>query len=413
MPDASVTTRRVLLGGAAAAGLPLLASARKATAQTLDEGSVALRPIESGRNVVQGQSSAVLPLAVRAVDGQTANLQEWQDSSGNALAAVGPQNGRLVRPGTRGKAPFVWEVGGADFSDGQGGQVFDPVSYFGYNVRDGGEPLQAGEPYASWTIEADYHDGQKRTIEQYLEVRNKANNVNLRPLFFQFNRDATTPQSMFTGARIVGNPLTFCVPDDTLDASRGNSPDRIVAMFWAHNVFEFVGKPGTDANIRVGAAPGQAASLMLGANGTTNAFKLMTVANNLNHAIVSQNSRTVMHIFSTQQGAAGASIAVGAQDNTAAGVFDTAPSHNGLKGLVVRGRSGMTANMLELQDSSSQVLSGFNKGGHFFTAKNSAPADSDIASGQAFLWFDQLTSRLMVKAKDALGRVRTGSVNLS
>lgn len=413
MPDASVTTRRVLLGGAAAAGLPLLASARSAQAQTLEEGSVALRPLESGRNVVQGQSASVLPLVVRAAQGQTANLQEWQDSSGTPVAAIAPQNGRMLRSGTRGKAPFVWEVGGADFPDGQGGQVFDPVSYFGYNVRNGGEPLQAGEPYASWTIEADYHDGQKRTIEQYLEVRNKANTVNLRPLFFQFNRDATTPQSMFTGARIVGNPLTFCVPDDTMDASRGNSPDRIVAMFWPHNVFEFSGRPGFSSSIQVRAETGQASSLVLGAAGNQNAFKLSTVGSNVNHSTFSQNSRTVMHLFSAQSGAAGASIAVGAQDNSAAAVFDTAPSHTGLKGLVVRGRSGIKANLMEIQDSSSAVLSGFNRTGHFFTAKTTAPDSADIGNGQAFLWFDAVQSRLMVRAKDALGRVRSGSVNLS
>ena len=49
------------------------------------------------------------------------------------------------------------------------------------------------------------------------------------------------------------------------------------------------------------------------------------------------------------------------------------------------------------------------------TALHSAPADIDINSGMACLWFDQTNgaSKLMVKAKSANGTVVTGSVALA
>lgn len=46
---------------------------------------------------------------------------------------------------------------------------------------------------------------------------------------------------------------------------------------------------------------------------------------------------------------------------------------------------------------------------------NAAPADADINAGEAFVWFDDTNgaSKMMVKAKQADGTVRTGSVVLS
>lgn len=46
---------------------------------------------------------------------------------------------------------------------------------------------------------------------------------------------------------------------------------------------------------------------------------------------------------------------------------------------------------------------------------HAAPADAAIAAGEAYLWFDQTNgaSKLMVKAKQADGTVKTASVALS
>lgn len=46
---------------------------------------------------------------------------------------------------------------------------------------------------------------------------------------------------------------------------------------------------------------------------------------------------------------------------------------------------------------------------------NSAPADADIAAGELYIWFDSTNgaAKVMFKAKQADGTVRTGSVALS
>jgi hypothetical protein len=46
---------------------------------------------------------------------------------------------------------------------------------------------------------------------------------------------------------------------------------------------------------------------------------------------------------------------------------------------------------------------------------NSAPADGDIAAGELYIWFDKTngSSKIMFKAKQADGTVKTGSVALA
>lgn len=52
--------------------------------------------------------------------------------------------------------------------------------------------------------------------------------------------------------------------------------------------------------------------------------------------------------------------------------------------------------------------------GAFATRAHAAPADAAIATGECYLWFDQTNgaAKLMLKAKQADGTVKTGSVNV-
>jgi hypothetical protein len=50
--------------------------------------AVILAPSSSSRNVIQTTNPAATPLTVKAAAGQTANLQEWQDSTGTTLAQI-------------------------------------------------------------------------------------------------------------------------------------------------------------------------------------------------------------------------------------------------------------------------------------------------------------------------------------
>lgn len=84
-------------------------------------------------------------------------------------------------------------------------------------------------------------------------------------------------------------------------------------------------------------------------------------------------------------------------------------------GIVVTGFTSQSADLVTLKDVAAAVLSRFNKDGYFITKKNSAPADVDLNAGEMAIWFDPTNgaAKLMIKAKETGGTVRTGSISLS
>lgn len=83
--------------------------------------------------------------------------------------------------------------------------------------------------------------------------------------------------------------------------------------------------------------------------------------------------------------------------------------------LGVKAAGSQSASIQEWRDSSSNVLTRINKDGYLMTRKTAAPADADLATGEMALWFDSTNgaAKLMIKAKQADGTVRTGSVALT
>ncbi|MDQ8050735.1 hypothetical protein [Luteibacter sp.] len=81
----------------------------------------------------------------------------------------------------------------------------------------------------------------------------------------------------------------------------------------------------------------------------------------------------------------------------------------------IRAHPSQTAECLRVENSGGTAIAGINKAGAIFTALNTVPADADIAAGQCFLWFDSTNgaAKLMIKAKQADGTVRSGSVALT
>lgn len=57
--------------------------------------AVIIAPSSSTRNVVQPSSASYIPFTIKGASSQTANLQEWQNSSGTVLSAV-DKNGQFV-----------------------------------------------------------------------------------------------------------------------------------------------------------------------------------------------------------------------------------------------------------------------------------------------------------------------------
>jgi hypothetical protein len=68
-----------------------------------------------------------------------------------------------------------------------------------------------------------------------------------------------------------------------------------------------------------------------------------------------------------------------------------------------------------IDQSGNTILGRVNKGGYFMTRLNAAPADADVATGELAWWFDATNgaAKLMIKAKQADGTVKTGSVTLA
>lgn len=83
--------------------------------------------------------------------------------------------------------------------------------------------------------------------------------------------------------------------------------------------------------------------------------------------------------------------------------------------LSLKGVASQSGDQLTLLDSADATQSRFNKDGVFMTRKTAAPADGDLVAGEMALWFDSSNgaAKLMVKAKEAGGTVRTGEVALA
>jgi hypothetical protein len=83
--------------------------------------------------------------------------------------------------------------------------------------------------------------------------------------------------------------------------------------------------------------------------------------------------------------------------------------------LTLQAAASQAGDLQRWSDSGPAILSRVNKAGYFMTRKVAAPADGDLASSEMALWLDATNgaAKLMVKAKQADGTVRTGSVALT
>jgi hypothetical protein len=82
---------------------------------------------------------------------------------------------------------------------------------------------------------------------------------------------------------------------------------------------------------------------------------------------------------------------------------------------VFKGAASQGADLQQWQNAAGDVLSTISENGYFTTRKTSAPADGELAPGEMAIWLDSSngSTRFMVKAKQANGTVRTGSLALT
>jgi hypothetical protein len=340
--------------------------------------------------------------------------------------------------GDGGAGAFGLHIGGQYFtpsgvpagaSSGGGANIFDPVAYVGWNYGDGGLPIVASQPFIGLSMEYDYQEsaanGGHRAMELYWEARNAANTQNIRPVMIQLKRDATTQDDFLkflnfnggggtsAGTVLTGIPIRMSHARDVT----GSITQAVPTIFeFNRNELKIKAPDPTDTVLNVQAEATKSAKLLLGWHGTDDVMTIKPEALTNASFFLKQGSVRVAQLFSNPNGGndAGA-VCVNGTDNSAIIQAQVGNASNSVKGMVVKAKSTGTGNLFEAQDSSANPLTTISENGYFTTRKNSAPADAELAAGEVALWFDatNAAAKLMVKAKEAGGTVRTGSLALA
>ena len=312
---------------------------------------------QMGNLWIQSTTPSTIGAIVRTASNQSANAQEWQNSSGQTLAAITPLGDFSVPATAPGKAPFIAAY--RSIPNGNGANDFNPVSAIGYNQFPNGSKVQANENALSWVIEGDYNDGTpNHKMEAYLQYRSASGAATVRPLFFQLDR--TTDQ--ITSAVIRG-PVA-------IESSTGQA----AAQFLPGNAF-VAAVSGGDSTLWVNSSLGRTTHLNLGYNGNNS---YLSITPDSAAGRVGVNGRGILSMYHSPAGSPGASIAVGADDSSAVGVFAVGASATSVKGLAVRGKSGQTGNLQEWQNGAGAALTVVSPNGSLAVGSAAPVADAAL-----------------------------------
>lgn len=250
--------------------------------------------------------------------------------------------------------PFALSIGGADFTFG-GTTVFDPVLYLGYNTLGGGR-VDATKARLALSFEADYWNNNVHAMEINIDFLSPDGTKQSRPMAFAVDRD--------NGAGTGGYQYwLFGIGND-------NSSQFAILNYQLTTTL-FTVRP-------VGSV--YMSGSLLEINGS---FPIIKASDNTSPLGFSTANVVRMYIDNARDG-----LKFGNADQT----------------LLYRS-AGTT-----LRTNSTLIVEG-----PIATAKIAAPADADVGTSQAYLWFDNTNGagKLMVKAKTANGTVVTGSVTLA
>jgi hypothetical protein len=361
--------RRAVLAGAAAAPIGLAGGApsRAMALDEVPEAHLVVSPSLEDHNRVIPASSSVLPLSISAPPGHGRNLTEWSVSGEGYVTAIAPEGRLLRRPrdDVAEHAPFSWET-----SAHPGQTRPNPVSYLGYNAGLYGGRIVEGEPAAVFVIEADYDDGEKRAVELYAEVSSSDGAARVRPFFWQFRRDATSSRTFVTRATVVGDPFVVQTPDHA-----------DLAMFDRNRTLFQASEPDLDNGLYVLAPQNRSAFLRLAGDGMAGGFSVGASPATPNEAYVELNDRVVGWFFSSPLGVPGASFAIGAHDNSAAGVFAVGDSQIDVMALVARGRGSQRGDLQQWQEADGTRLLSVTRDGRFRWSAPNERAAADVSVG--------------------------------
>jgi hypothetical protein len=260
-------------------------------------------------------------------DGTTAGgvAPNLASSVGTGTGVVRPVS---IQPTATGAGPLTFDGHVVTFSG-----TPDPTIGFGYNQNPNGTAIVAGEPGIRFQVEGNYNDGSgSNKVEAYLQYLSTDGTTTIRPFFYQLNRATNT----LVAAQHLG-PLQIY---DSANTSTN---------WYQFNKNQFITNGSdNDTSIQINAPAGKNASFNLSRNAASATWQV--AMNSDNRATITFGS-FLAYCFNTPIGASGAAFAVGANDNSAVGLFAVGGSNAGVKALVARGKSGQTASLLELQDS--------------------------------------------------------------
>jgi hypothetical protein len=258
---AAIAYSKLTLTGAIVEGDLSFAIATQAELDAVSVASLILTPTSTGRNTITPTGAAVIPLTLVGLDSHSVPLLSLNAANTTSQA-------RLVFP-TTGAGHGVLGID-------QWASVFngttDAVIAFGYNLNAGSAGGRtAGEASTGVYVESDFNEfgaDATRTMEVYVQAFNNAGDKSVRPLFFDFKRNATTKETLLQSSVLAGGTggITF--------AWRRDGGDATMAVFTPNNLTIYAPNTGASSGMTFLAAAGQAASIVLQYSAAT-AFRVI------------------------------------------------------------------------------------------------------------------------------------------
>jgi hypothetical protein len=166
-------------------------------------------------------------------------------------------------------------------------------------------------------------------------------------------------------------------------------------------------RPGAGNTFFMGAADGQPSVFSMEHDETSN-LGFLTIADQ--QASIRMGNQAVAYLF----GGPTPKMAFGAQDSSS-GRWSFQGSAQSMPAVAVKADPNQADSLVAALDSNGAKLSHIDEDGYVMTRKTAAPADSALTAGEAAWWLDDTVgaTKVMFKAKDSAGNVRTAAVPLS
>lgn len=320
----------------------------------------------------------------------TSRVVQNNRTQGGTLAAPTTTEMWRFQPRDPAKAPFAWEISGAEFNG-----TWDTVMLMGYNVQGAGGRIVSSEPAFYWAIEQDYEPNPDvHWVEAYWHWSHPTGGEK-RPIFWRFDRS-------------TGDMVGFDIRHNGISFNDWGNDAQVMTIAPKSAFIDQKGHASqtTDGGIYLGAQNGKTVSLTM--NGAHGAFQIGSLASNQWYISA---SGTIMQLSPNR-------VMIGGSDLGQGGML-TLQVQDAQKGnlhtILCKKIAGQTTSLLGIVSDTGAWYSRFNVNGYFMTQKTSAPADTELDAGEMALWFDSTSgsAKLMIKAKDLGGTVRTGSVSLT